>query len=76
MSLTPLVPELLIGQKVGGLVHARYPTALTTLCGLPAGTSGALVPTCLVCRATAATFRLIDDSVPASWVLPDARRAA
>jgi hypothetical protein len=56
-------------------MHAMYPTAQRTLCGLPADTLVVEVragdehyrPDCLVCETTAAAHDKIDHSAPATW---------
>lgn len=55
--------------------HAAYPSATSTLCGVPvASTSPAPdtgdAPACEPCARTARTFRRIDHSAPASWFVP------
>jgi hypothetical protein len=62
--------ELLTSQCEGALWHARYPSALFTLCGREAVGSGDGEPTCGVCVTTAVRFDEIDGSVPAHWGWP------
>jgi hypothetical protein len=62
--------ELLTSQCEGALWHARYPSALFTLCGREAVGSGDGEPTCGVCVTTAVRFGEIDGSVPAHWGWP------
>ncbi len=58
--------ERLTSQQIGDLVHARYRTGLTTLCGLPVGKlsraamSEAAAPTCEPCIRVAALWDPLD----------------
>jgi hypothetical protein len=57
--------EKLTSQQGDLYVHARYPTGLTTLCGLEAGpATRGTPPTCPVCVAAARVFHGIDRSAP------------
>lgn len=62
--------ETLTTQYDGQHWHARYPSALRTLCSL-AATPNAIgrnwPPTCRVCVMTAVRFDEIDGSVPRHW---------
>jgi hypothetical protein len=64
--------EILRSERhTDGLWHARYDTALATLCSRPVlaktapGRPGR--PTCLICRHTAHLIFRIDESAPAWW---------
>lgn len=58
------------GAQLG--LHAAYPTAERTLCGLVVTVSGRAAagegpPTCSLCLATAKAYLGIDRSAPAEW---------
>jgi len=67
--------ELLTSQRnPDGVWHARYPTAVFTLCGKPTTPlrpGSRKPPTCDVCATTAQVFHQVDGSMPAHWLPAD-----
>lgn len=70
----------LASVELDGLLHAAYPDATRSLCGLPVPDGrGRSAPTCAVCVETAIAFDEIDCSVPDHWrpdYVPAEERAA
>ena len=62
--------EYLGSVAVGYEIHAAYPTARATLCGVPfSGVPDPRgpVPGCVECATVAAAFDLVDRSAPPTW---------
>lgn len=61
--------EQLTSQFDDGRWHARYPTGLLTLCGLPAHPQigRKWPPSCPECEAAAQAWHSIDGAAPKHW---------